>query len=419
MVRVIVGTQWGDEGKGRVIELFAKDADVVARYNGGANAGHTIYVGGDRLVFHIIPSGIIYPHTICIIGNGVVIDPEVLIKEIKTAKSKGINIEHRLFISDKAHLVMPYHKLRDDKDGLLGTTRMGIGPCYEDKYARRGIRVADLLYPEVFKEKLKNNLKEYPSLKLDKIYVQYKSFSDFIIPFITDTSTLLNQWIDKGKEVILEGAQGLLLDVDHGTYPFVTSSNPQAGAACCGLGIGPTKIDEVIGVTKAYTSRVGNGPLPTRMTKEFENIVREMGQEYGATTGRPRRCGWLDAVLVGKALKVNDIKKIVITKLDVLDKLPKVKICKQYEYKEDKHRVATGLQTCRRQADFLSVAELSSNFAPVYEELDGWLSPTGSVRSYNKLPTAAKKYIDKITELIDAKITAICVGPTKENTIFL
>lgn len=407
MVRVIVGTQWGDEGKGRVAEFFAQNADVIARYQGGANTGHTIVLKGEQLVFHLVPCGIIYPHTLCIIGNGVVIDPEVFINEIKELKSRGINPDDRLFLSDRAHIVMPYHKTEDDPDGVLGTTKKGVGPCYEDKYARRGIRVADLLYPEIFKEKLSHNLKLHSSFDFEQTYSQYLSYGEFLAPFVTDTAELINRLIDDGKEVILEGAQGLLLDIDHGTYPFVTSSNPHAGAACTGLGIGPTKIDEVIGVTKAYTSRVGEGPFPTRLPPDIEDKVREHGQEYGATTGRPRKCGWLDAATVRNAIKISGIKKIVITKLDVLDILPVIKICKEYKNKRVK------------QLSHLSLSELVPDLEPVYEELEGWNTPTSNVREYNNLPSAAQKYLERLSELLNAEIVAVCVGPQKEATIFL
>ncbi|MCK4352958.1 adenylosuccinate synthase [candidate division WOR-3 bacterium] len=405
MVRVIVGTQWGDEAKGRAIQLLGKNADVVARYNGGANAGHTIYLQGEKLIFHLVPSGIIYPYTICIIGNGVALDPEQLISEINTLKSKGIEFGKRLFLSDKAHLVMPYHKITDDKDNIIETTKRGIGPCYEDKYARRGIRVADLLYPKIFKEKLSLNLKKYPSLNLNEVYEKYIGFGKFLAPFVADTSRLLNQFIDDGKEVLLEGAHGFLLDIDHGTYPFVTSSNPQAGSACTGLGIGPTKIDEVIGVMKSYTSRVGKGPLPTRLSPELEEKVREKGEEYGATTGRPRRCGWLDAYLVGKAIKSNDIKKIIITKLDVLSSLSEIKICKEYKY--------------QNVPSIFSIPELISKFEPVYETLPGWRTEISHITKYSNLPKETKNYVERISELLNVKIIAICVGPEKENTIYL
>jgi adenylosuccinate synthase len=402
MVRVIVGTQFGDEGKGRAIELLAKDVSVVARYQGGANAGHTIWVGDQSFVFHLIPSGAVYPHIACIMGNGMVIDPLQLIDEMKTLKSQGIELEGRLFISEQAHMIMPYHKLNDDLDGTIGTTRKGIGPCYEDKYARRGIRAVDLLNPEVLKRKLKANVGSCPDLGFDQIYDQYVAFGRTLNSFITDTVLLLNRWIDEGKEVLLEGSQGLLLDIDHGTYPYVTSSNPHSGGACSGLGISPTKIDEVIGVTKAYTSRVGEGPMVTTLPPELEEKVRNKGQEFGATTGRSRRCGWLDAVAVRRALKINGVNRIILTKLDVLDQMPEIKICK--EYKAD-------------SSNSSPVTEFSPAPEPVYEILPGWETPIGHIRDYKDLPANARNYIERISELVEAEIMAIGVGTKKENTI--
>lgn len=414
MVRVIVGTQFGDEGKGRAVELLAPTVSVVARYQGGANAGHMIHIKGESIVFRLIPSGIIYPHVFCVMGNGVAIDPSELIREIKFLKSKGINVGHRLFISEQAHVVMPYHKLLDDPNGNIGTTRRGIGPCYEAKYARKGIRVADLLDPEILKYKIKmwflsmehirdKHFLELQIPSLEAIYEQYKTFGNYIAPFVADTALLMNRWIDENKEILLEGAQGLLLDVDHGTYPFVTSSHPHSGGACCGLGIGPTRIDEVIGITKAYITRVGNGPLPTRMSPEDEEKIREKGKEYGATTGRPRKCGWFDAILTKRAILVNNIKRVIITKLDVLDELDEIKVCTEYKI-EAKKIFLTG--------------ELEVNFDPIYETLPGWKTPTHHIRKYHELPEAAKNYVDRISSLLGVETIAICVGPTKEETVW-
>jgi adenylosuccinate synthase len=410
MVKVVIGTQFGDEGKGRGIQLLAQDVSVVARYQGGANAGHTVYVGREKFVFRLVPSGIIYPHISCIMGNGMSIDPKELIKEIEFFKSKGIKFDKRFFISKNAHIVMPYHKLDDDQNGNIGTTRKGIGPCYQDKYARKGIRMEDLLFPQIFKDKVKRNLLSYKNLSFDKIYDEYLSFGKCLAPFITDTSWLLNNWIDEGKEILLEGAQGGLLDIDHGTYPFVTSSHPHSGGACCGLGIGPTKIDEIIGITKAYITRVGNGPLPTKMPNEIEAKIREKGKEYGATTGRPRRCGWFDAVLVKKIIMINDIKKIILTKFDVLDELSEIKICKEYA-------PASASSSVFSHPEYLDTLE--PNFKPVYESMPGWMSSTRNIRDYNKLPKAAQNYLQRIEELLEVKIIAICVGPSKEETIIL
>jgi len=407
MVRAIVGTQFGDEGKGRAIEFLAPNAQVIARYQGGANAGHTIHINEESIIFHLVPSGIIYPHTLCIIGNGVALDPAELIKEIEVLKEKKVSVEGRLFISPYAHVVMPYHKMSDDIRGNLGTTKRGIGPCYEDKYARRGIRVADLLSPKILEEKLRHNFLIHQltdksfNLEFNSIYEQYLTFGNILQPFIADTSLLLNRWIDEGKEVLLEGAQGLLLDIDHGTYPFVTSSNPHSGGASIGLGISPTRIDEVIGITKAYTTRVGKGPLPTRLPSEIEEKVREQGKEYGATTGRPRRCGWLDVPLLRRALMLNDIKRIILTKFDVLDELSEIKICKEYKN-----------MSTEWYANF-------EDLEPVYEVLPGWKSSTQNIRKYEDLPVNARRYIKRISELLEVSIIAVFVGPQKEATIGL
>jgi adenylosuccinate synthase len=399
MVKVIVGTQFGDEGKGRIIELFSKSADVVARYQGGANAGHTLIIDGNTVVFHLVPCGIIYPDTMCVIGNGVVIDPEALINELTTLEKYGFKAGNRFFISNSAHIVMPYHKSKDDITGKIGTTHKGIGPCYEDKYGRRGIRMIELLYPESFKEKLETLV---TSPDFQPIYEQYCKYGKILAPYIADTTALMNKWIQEKKEILLEGAQGLLLDIDHGTYPYVTSSNPHAGGACTGLGISPTCIDEVIGVVKAYTSRVGEGPMPTTMNPDIEEAIRSRGKEYGATTGRPRRCGWLDIVLLKRVLMINGIKKIVLTKLDTLDEMPKIKICTKYV----------------PEANF-ALPELMYKTKPEYEELEGWQTPISGIREYKKLPEATKKYVERISELLDVKIVAICVGPQKDATIFL
>ena len=340
-VTIIVGAQWGDEGKGKIVDILSENVDIVARYQGGPNAGHTVVIDKEEIILHQIPSGILRPHAICVIGNGVVIDPVVLLEEIELLKGKGIDVTGRLLISHRAQLIMPYHKLLDaskenDKDVVkIGTTGRGIGPAYVDKYDRTGIRIVDLLDSTTLREKLLNNINaknkvlhhiyKKEKIETEKIISDYIEFDKLIDEYVTDISVYLNNAINDGKNLLLEGAQGTLLDIDFGTYPFVTSSNPIAGGACVGLGIGPTKIDNVIGIVKAYTTRVGMGPFPTEFDEDFSEKVRKLGGEYGATTGRPRRCGWFDAVIARHAVQVNGLTSLVITKLDVLDTLEEIK----------------------------------------------------------------------------------------------
>lgn len=347
-VIIVVGSQWGDEGKGKIVDLISQDADIVARYQGGANAGHTIVINGKQYILHLIPSGILHPNCICVIGNGVVIDPIALKNEIKMLEDNGINVHGRLFISHKAHLIMPYHKLldqvreKDAKSYAIGTTGRGIGPAYFDKATRSGIRIVDLLDKKGFEQKLRNNLEEkynilhkiygFEKINVDELMEEYLSFDAEIDDLITDTTLLLNNAIAEGKKIIAEGAQGALLDLDHGTYPYVTSSNPTSGGACTGLGIPPTAISKVIGIVKAYTTRVGNGPFPTELKDQTGERLRQIGAEYGATTGRPRRCGWLDLVALKYSVMINGITEIAITKLDVLDAFDEIKVCTTYNY---------------------------------------------------------------------------------------
>ncbi|CUU05060.1 Adenylosuccinate synthetase, partial [Candidatus Kryptobacter tengchongensis] len=349
-VWVILGAQWGDEGKGKIVDLLSEDADIVVRYQGGANAGHTVSFDGKTYVLHLLPSGIFHPNVVCVIGNGVVLDPIALIEEIEMVKSAGVDVSGRLFISHRAHLIMPYHKLLDklyeQGDDKIGTTGKGIGPSYVDKYARVGIRVVDLLDRDVFCKKLRKNIelkneiieKIYGETKFDveKIIDEYIEFDKKIDEYVTDTAVYLNRAIKEGKKILLEGAQGALLDIDHGTYPYVTSSSPTAGGASTGSGIPPTKINGVIGVIKAYTTRVGEGPFPTELKDELGDHIREKGHEYGATTGIPRRCGWLDIVSLNYTIMINGIEKLALTKLDVLDELDEIKICVAYELKGKK-----------------------------------------------------------------------------------
>lgn len=418
---IVVGAQWGDEGKGKIIDLFSEKADYIVRYQGGNNAGHTVVVGKDEFILHLLPSGILHKNKICIIGNGVVIDPEALLKEIDGLKKRGIEINNKnLLISDQAHIILPYHKildkLREEKKGAekIGTTKRGIGPSYTDKVARCGIRVADLLDKEIFKRKLKENLDEkndifrstynFEGFDFQKVYVEYLRYAEKIKSFACNCSLILNKAIEAKKNVLFEGAQGTLLDVDHGTYPFVTSSNSTAGGACCGTGVGPTKIDEVIGVAKAYTTRVGEGPLPTEFSSRMMEQIRNKGKEFGATTGRARRCGWFDAVVVKHSVQVNGIGSLVVTKLDVLDGLKTLKICVGYKHKN------------KTYTDFPSNMDLLSKCKPVYKELGGWTEDTNKISKYEDLPLNAKKYLKQLSQLSEANISLVSVGSERNKT---
>lgn len=419
--RIVVGSQWGDEAKAKIVDYLAADADYVVRFQGGANAGHTVIVGGKEFIFHLIPAGIMYSDKVCVIGNGVVIDPAALLDEIEELKTRGIDVEGRLFISQKAHLVMPYHKMLDQATekhkgkNSIGTTGRGIGPAYRDKAARVGIRIVDLLNRDVFREKLQNNIREaneylskiygHDPLDVDEIVDAYIEFDRKIDPFVTDISLLLYDAIKSGKNVLFEGAQGALLDIDHGTYPFVTSSNTIAGSACLGTGIGPTFIDEVIGVMKAYTTRVGNGPFPTEFEGAFADKIRDLGGEYGATTGRPRRCGWFDGVIAKYATRINGLSSLAITKLDVLDTLPEIKICTGYRYGD---RILT---------NFPVDANVLESIEPVYESHPGWMEKTTDKRRYEDLPENARKYLARISELVETPVSLVSVGSDREQTI--
>jgi len=410
---VVVGTQWGDEGKGRVIDLFAKKVDAVVRYQGGSNAGHTVVVDGEKFVFHLIPSGILHPGKKSIIANGVVIDPEQLLKELEELRGRGIDT-HNLYISTNAHVVMPYHKdlevWEEKKRGKnkIGTTGKGIGPAYMDKAARRGIRMGDLLEKETLKEKLGLNLKVYHQLygfdySEDDLIQKLLEYGQKLKTYITDTSLLIHNLMRKGKDILFEGAQGTLLDIDHGTYPYVTSSNSTAGGVCTGAGIGPRDISKVFGVAKAYTTRVGEGPFPTEIKGEVGNLLRKRGGEYGATTGRPRRCGWFDAVILRYAARINSLDELILTKLDILDQLDKVKICVAYN--------------CRGKIikDFPGNFELWKECKPVYEEIEGWKEDTSKVNSYSELPSAARNYIKRIEQIGGVPIRLFSVGPQREE----
>ncbi len=421
-VAVIVGSQWGDEGKGKVVDLLSVDSEIVARYQGGANAGHTIVIEGKQYVLHLIPSGILSPNVKCVIGNGVVIDPVALMDEIKMLEDFGIDVKGRLFISHKAHLIMPYHKLLDQaseaqKTGkaAIGTTGRGIGPAYYDKYNRCGIRIVDLLDRKVFEEKLRANIAE-KNIILDKIYGnsgldvetiidQYLEFDKLIDPYITDTTLLLNEAIKAGKSVFVEGAQGALLDVDHGTYPFVTSSNPTTGGACTGLGIPPTAITRIIGIVKAYCTRVGNGPFPTELNNPIGEKLRKEGAEFGATTGRPRRCGWLDLVALKYSVMINGISEIALTKLDVLDTFDEIKVCTSYKI-DDKI-------TQNFPADIPSLEKIE----PQLVSFKGWNSSLRGIKKYDDLPYETQTYIAFIEEFTGAKVSIVSVSPDRADTI--
>jgi adenylosuccinate synthase len=419
-VKIVVGAQWGDEGKGKIVDLLSDSMDIVARYQGGANAGHTIVIEGKKFVLHLIPSGILQSDVKCVIGNGVVIDPVALMEEIAMLESFGISMQDRLFISHKAHLIMPYHKMLDkaresQASAAIGTTGRGIGPAYIDKFSRSGIRIVDLLDRTVFEEKLRANIEEKNTV-LKKIYDQeeldinsiigeYLDFDVKIDPYIKDTTLFLNQAIAEGKSVLMEGAQGALLDVDHGTYPFVTSSNPTSGGACTGLGVPPTKIDSVIGVVKAYTTRVGNGPFPTELHDEMGENLRKVGAEFGATTGRPRRCGWLDGVALQYSVMINGIDTIALTKLDVLDGIASIGICTGYEVDGKMLR------------SFPANVEDLAKVKPHYEFFEGWNSSLAGIKSYDALPKQAQEYIAAIEKIAGAKVGIVSLSPDRADTI--
>ncbi len=421
---IIVGAQWGDEGKGKVVDIYTEYADAVVRYQGGNNAGHTVIVGSDEFVLHLIPSGILHEGKRCIIGNGVVIDPGVLLEEVAALKARGyIKEGSQLVISDRAHIIMPYHKKidiareRQRGEGKIGTTGRGIGPCYEDKYTRSGIRVSELIDSDLFAEKLKQNLEtknRYLSEFLgdsgcsyEEILEEYSGYADRIRDYVANTSILTNRIMGEGKSILFEGAQGSMLDVDHGTYPFVTSSNTVAGGACSGVGVGPTKIDSVIGITKAYTTRVGSGPFPTELDNEMGETLRKQGGEFGATTGRPRRCGWFDAVVVRDAARTNGLTGIALTKLDVLTGIEKIKVCTAYRIKG---KIVEALP--------VSLSEFES-VELVYEELDGWQEDIQEMRNFEDLPANAKRYVRRLEELVGVEFVMISVGQKRNENIDL
>ena len=417
-VTILVGSQWGDEGKGKIVDILSERFDIVARYQGGANAGHTVEIGNKKYVLHLIPSGILRDNCICVIGNGVVIDPAALLEEIDLLESYGINVDGRLFISHNAHLIMPYHKILDSINesggSKIGTTGKGIGPCYIDKYARKGIRIVDLLNKKVLEEKIRLNLKEKndiirkiygrEGLDVEEIIKTYLEFDKRIDKYIKDVPVYLNNAISEGKSILLEGAQGALLDVDHGTYPYVTSSNSTSGGACTGTGIPPNKIDTIVGIVKAYTTRVGMGPFPTELLDSDGEMLRTAGVEFGATTGRPRRCGWFDAQLVKYSSIINGLDYVALTKLDVLGIFQEIKVCVNYRLE------GKLLKSFPTDFDRLSCVE------PVYESLPGWSKDISTCTSYNDLPQKTKDYLGFISDKAGIKINIISVGPKRSQT---
>ena len=417
---LVLGTQWGDEGKGKIIDLLAPSFDVVARYQGGHNAGHTVYVSGKKVVLHLIPSGILHRGKLCIIGNGVVIDPKAFLDEVEELKKYGAEIDDNIVISKKAHLILPYHSLlegiTEERRGAkkIGTTCRGIGPSYEDKMARRGIRAGDLLDLSILKEKIEENVEEKnvyfahydkPLLDSKKIYEEYASYASRLRKYIKDVSFLLNEKIKEGKSILFEGAQGTLLDIDHGTYPYVTSSSSTAGGVCTGLGLSPLHINSILGVTKAYTTRVGSGPFPTEIFDERGKFLLERGNEFGATTGRPRRCGWFDAVAVSYSCRLNGIDQIVLTKPDVLDDFEEVMVCVGYKYKGDLLN------------NFPPENWILNKVTPQYKKVKGWRKEIRKVADFPSLPQAFKDYLKLIEDCIKAKIVIVSTGMERKDTI--
>ena len=413
----VLGAQWGDEGKGKIVDLLTPRFSIVARYQGGHNAGHTVYVNGRKFVLHLIPSGILHEGVTCIIGSGVVVDPTALFAEVDELAGLGVAVDGRLLVSDRAHVILPYHReldvLSEARRGErpIGTTSRGIGPAYEDKIARRGIRVCDLLNPSVLEEGVRENVKarnrviKDTTLDWRQVYDQCLAHGQRLAPWVVDASVYLNRAIGDGRSVMFEGAQGTLLDIDHGTYPFVTSSNASVGGVSTGLGVPPRAVGVVLGVVKAYTTRVGEGPLPTELTGELGNRLRESGQEYGASTGRPRRCGWFDAVAVRFAVRVNGLDHLALTKLDVLDGLPSISICVGYK---------CGSTTLTEfPADLTRLADCE----PVYQEMPGWSTPTRGATSYDALPSEARAYISRLEEVTGVPASIVSTGSDRSETI--
>lgn len=420
-VVALVGTQWGDEGKGKITDVLAAKAQVVARYQGGNNAGHTVVVGDQTYKLHLIPSGILYEDKTCLIGNGVVVDPAVLCTEIDYLHKANIPTSN-LFISEKAHLIMPYHKVLDQLEEAsrtykIGTTGRGIGPAYVDKYMRMGVRMIDLKSREALeraldqvlplKNRILQKVYDHPGFNKEDLIQEYLGYAETIVPLLTDTSLLIHESRLEGKGILLEGAQGTLLDVDHGTYPFVTSSNPTAGGAAPGVGIGPNHIDQVIGVVKAYTTRVGEGPFPAELKDSTGDLIRERGREYGTTTGRPRRCGWFDAVMVRYAVRVNGLTGLAVTLLDVLDALENIQVCVAYDFRGE------------RLEHFPTDLEMLKECKPIYATLPGWQEDTTKVHNFEDLPSQARAYLAFLEEQVGCPIQIVSVGPRRDQTMLL
>ena len=413
----VIGLQWGDEGKGKIIDILAKDYDIIVRYQGGGNAGHTLIIGDEKFIFHLIPSGILHPDKKCVIGNGIVFDPRLFLDEVAGLSKRNISVNGNLFVSDRAHVVFPYHKKLDlliekqKGNSMIGTTGRGIGPCYTDKIARDGIRVAELLHKEHFKEKLKKTVEEKNRLFVDlykdepvsweEIYEEYCVYAEKISPFVCDTVDLMAKAIDDNKKILFEGAQGALLDVDFGTYPYTTSSNASAGGVSPGIGVSPKQIHDIIGITKAYATRVGSGPFPTEIDGEQGEHIRKKGGEFGSTTGRPRRCGWFDAVAIRHSVRISGVDSLIVTKLDVLDDQETIRICTGYKSYEKVYN------------NFPADLDVLENCEPVYEEISGWLEDTSNVRDVKDLPGKAMDYIRTIEEIIGLKVKMVSVGPER------
>jgi len=418
---VVIGTQWGDEGKGKYVDLLAERVGVVVRYGGGHNAGHTVVVGGRKFVMHLIPSGILHRGVVCVIGNGCVVDPEAFVGEVRALGEQGVEVGNNLYLSDRAHLILPYHRrleeLSEQRLGArrIGTTWRGIGPAYEDKVARRGVRLGDLRHPAALREKLAFLLEEKNAgiaagggradITVEQLETLLAPFVEMALPRVTDTSLLLHRLMAEGKSVLFEGAQATLLDIDHGTYPFVTSSSPTAGGASTGSGVSPKAIDYILGVAKAYITRVGGGPLPTEMTDALGEEIRKRGDEYGASTGRPRRCGWFDCLVVRYANRVNGVDALAITKLDVLDQLDEIKICVRYRYRGEPVEEFPGDLSTLEQCQ------------PEYRTVPGWRSTTSGITRFEQLPTHARRYLEILEQLCAAPIAMVSTGPGREATI--
>jgi adenylosuccinate synthase len=419
---VIAGAQWGDEGKGKIVDLLTDRVQVVARYNGGHNAGHTILVGGDKFVLHLIPSGILHPGILCVMGNGMVIDPWALETEIRELRARNVALDDNLLISDRAHLILPHHRVLEELSEELrgsrriGTTLRGIGPAYEDKAGRRGVRLGDLLRPAALAGRLEEARRHFeqvcrgagraPSVEWEGLVRDLTAFGERLRPRIVDVSRVLHEQIARGYSILFEGAQATLLDVDHGTYPFVTSSSAVAGGAVAGLGVPPTRIDGVLGVAKAYSTRVGAGPLPSEIGGRLEEELRTRGNEFGASTGRPRRCGWFDAVVVRYSTRINGFDSLVLTKLDVLDSLAEIQVCTGYRYQ------GSLMEELPFDLEVLEGCE------PVYETLPGWTESTAGVREFSRLPRAAQRYVERLSELCAVEIGIVSTGSDRTHTVF-